>query len=104
MSADNKPSILPIIVGINPKLRPIRRSGATRSRALNFLSDEWHQQPLPATDSCSRRDESAWFGMGDCRMRSLRIVIAISSRLRRRVAAALHAVEKSLPIAIVTAR
>ena len=37
ISADNKPSILPIIATVNPKLRPIRCSGATGGHALKHL-------------------------------------------------------------------
>jgi hypothetical protein len=39
MSADNKPSILPIIARINPKLLPNRNYSPTQGSALNRVRD-----------------------------------------------------------------
>lgn len=51
MSAESRPSILPIIAATNPRLRLRRDPGQTRNRLLNRLANQWHYRPPAATDS-----------------------------------------------------
>src|SRR5439155_22323775 len=99
MSADNKPSILPIIATVNPKLRPIRYSGATRGYALNQLdiSDRIRQRIVAAV---SERHGEGQYG-SPVETRSLRIACSITSRAWGRRGAAGQALEKLPGLAIV---
>src|SRR5712691_8590268 len=99
MSADNKPSILPIIATVNPKLRLIRFSGATGGYALNQLdiNDHIRQRIVAAV---SERHGEGRYG-SPVETRSLRIACSITSRAWDCHAAGGQALEKLPRIAIV---